>query len=167
MLKVTGDTKTWIQATSTRATSLKVYLMERASSPIKMEIRMKDRSCMDRSLDWEFTNSPTEILISAVFIIIKAMAKEKSCIWMLHTMRESGNWVNLVDLVNSYGLMEKYIRDSIWKDLNTAKENLHSKTMVGMKVSGRMACSLERVNIAKDMTRLKARGKKVNLKDDR
>jgi len=127
---------------------------------------MKGRSCMDRNLGWEFTDFLMEIFISVVFITIKATAKEKSSMRMLHTMKESGNWASLMDLVNLYGLMEKYTRDSIWKDLNMAKENLHSKTMVGTKASGKMGSNLEKVNTVKDMTVLKAHGKKVNLSDD-
>lgn len=85
---------------------------------------------------------------------------------MLHTTKESGNWVNLTVLVNLYGLMEKSTRDSIWKDSSMARENLHSKTMVGTKASGLMASSRAKVNTVRDMTQLKAHGKKVNLSDD-
>ena len=63
MPKGTADTKTWTQATSTRAPFLKVCLMERANSPIKMGIHTRERSCMDRSLDWEFTDFQMEIFI--------------------------------------------------------------------------------------------------------
>ena len=60
----------------------------------------------------------------------------------------------------------KYIKESICKDFVMVKENIHSKTIVGMKVNGRMASNQEKASTVKDMIRLKVYGEKVNLLND-
>jgi hypothetical protein len=87
--------------------------MARANNFIKMEIHMKVMSCMVRNSVKEHIDFLMEKFISDLSTIIKPMAKEKSFIQTPHTIKEIGNLENSMDLVNLYGQMVKYIRESI------------------------------------------------------
>lgn len=60
-----------------RALGRKVCLMVKVNKHSKMETAMREKSCMEKSLDWGHTDFKTEKYTKGAFTIIKATAKEK------------------------------------------------------------------------------------------
>lgn len=91
MPKGTVAMKTQTLAISTKAIGPRVFPMVRANKFTKMGILTKDKSCMEKSLALESTDSMMEESIKGVFTIIKVTAEEKSATPITAHTKENGS----------------------------------------------------------------------------